>query len=115
LTDEAKIEPLTRHFEYVLELGEVRATRSVSTLVDGMLGRANRDNDVEAVFLPRYIWGTAIATSGTCNCWDTMSGLREQALPSLNRRKMEKRTIPVGMLVLRLTIINGGNTFHSCG
>jgi len=55
LTDEAKIEPLTRHFEYLLKLGEVRATRSVSTLVDGMLGRANRDNDVEAVFLPRYM------------------------------------------------------------
>ena len=53
--DQSKIQPLMRHFEYHLELGEVRATRTVSTLVDGMQGRTNRDNDDEAIFLPRYM------------------------------------------------------------
>jgi hypothetical protein len=53
--DKSKIEPLMRHFKYLLELGEVRATRTVSTLVNGMQGGANRDNDNEAIFLPRYM------------------------------------------------------------
>ena len=33
----------TLHYEYLLNLGEVRATRVVATLVDGVQGHANRD------------------------------------------------------------------------
>jgi hypothetical protein len=39
-----KYEPLLRHFEYLKNLGEVRATKVVATLVDGMQGHANRDD-----------------------------------------------------------------------
>jgi hypothetical protein len=53
--EEHKLQPLMRHFEYLLELVEVRATRTVTTLVDGMEVRANCDDDAEAVFLPRYM------------------------------------------------------------
>ena len=53
--DKSKIEPLMRHFEYLLELGEVQATQTVSTLVNGVQGHANCDNDDEAIFLPRYM------------------------------------------------------------
>ena len=55
VTNERKHEPLMRHFQYLLELGEVRATRTVTTLVDGMAGRANHDDDADATFLPRYL------------------------------------------------------------
>ncbi len=55
VTNERKHEPLMRHFQYLLELGKVRATRTVTTLVDGMAGRANRDDDADATFLPRYM------------------------------------------------------------
>jgi hypothetical protein len=44
--------PLQHHMEYLLELGEVRATRVVATLVDGIQGRANREDTVDNVYLP---------------------------------------------------------------
>ena len=44
-TDGCKIQPLMRHFEYLLELGEVGAIQTVTTLVDGMEGREKIRND----------------------------------------------------------------------
>ena len=42
-----------RHLEYLMELGdEVRATRVVTTLVEGMEARVNRDNDDDERYLP---------------------------------------------------------------
>ena len=53
--NEQKLGPLVRHFEHMMKLGEVRATRCVATLVDGTLGHTNRDDDDEAIYLPRYM------------------------------------------------------------
>ena len=53
--DEQKLVPLIRHFEHMTKLGEVRATRCVATLVDGMHGHTNRDDDDEAIYLPGYM------------------------------------------------------------
>ena len=50
--NECKYQPLFHHFEYLKNLGEVRATRAVATLVDGMSGHANRDNNIEVIYLP---------------------------------------------------------------
>jgi hypothetical protein len=51
--NDRKMGPLMRHFEYLMELGdEVRATRVVTTLVDGMQARVNRDDDDDARYLP---------------------------------------------------------------
>ena len=41
--DDLWMQALTHHYEYLLNLGEVRATRVVATLVDGVQGHANRD------------------------------------------------------------------------
>jgi hypothetical protein len=50
--NEHKMGPLMRHFEYLMELGdEVRATRVVTTLVEGMQARVNRDDDDGARYL----------------------------------------------------------------
>ena len=43
---------LKQHFEYLLELGKVYATRVLATLVDGEQGHANRDGTVDMVYLP---------------------------------------------------------------
>jgi hypothetical protein len=43
---------LKEHFEYLLELGECRATRVIATLVDGKTGHTNRDDTVNMVYLP---------------------------------------------------------------
>jgi hypothetical protein len=51
--NDCKMGPLMRHFEYLMELGDkVRATRVVTTLVEGMQVRVNRDNDDNARYLP---------------------------------------------------------------
>jgi hypothetical protein len=50
--DDERGKTLTEHFEYLLELGEVRATRVIATLVDGVQGHANRDDTVDMVYLP---------------------------------------------------------------
>jgi hypothetical protein len=47
-----KYEPLLRHFEYPKNLGEVRATKVVATLVDGMQGHANCDDSLDVTYLP---------------------------------------------------------------
>jgi hypothetical protein len=41
--NDQKYDPLMRHLEYLKNLGEVRATGVLATLVDGMQGHANRD------------------------------------------------------------------------
>ena len=52
-TDEKRSKALKDHFESLLSLGEVRATRVIATLVDGEQGRANRDEDTaDMVYLP---------------------------------------------------------------
>jgi hypothetical protein len=50
--NERKYRPLKDHFEYIQNLGEVRATRVVATLVDGMGGHVNRDNNIDVTYLP---------------------------------------------------------------
>jgi hypothetical protein len=50
--DDQKYEPLMRHFEYLKNLGEVRVTRVVATLVNGMQGHANRDKSPDMTYLP---------------------------------------------------------------
>ncbi len=50
--NERKLEPLQRHFEYLLNLSEVQATKVVSTLVDGMQGRLNRNDASNVTYLP---------------------------------------------------------------
>jgi len=50
--NERKYQPLLHHFEYLKNLGEVRVTRVVATLVDGMGGHANCDNNIDVTYLP---------------------------------------------------------------
>ena len=50
--DDPRLEPLLAHLDYLLNLGEVCATCVVATLVDGMLGNANREDTIDQVFLP---------------------------------------------------------------
>jgi hypothetical protein len=50
--NERKYQPVLHHFEYLKNIGEVRATRAVATLVDGMGGHANRDDNIDITYLP---------------------------------------------------------------
>ena len=50
--NERKYQPVLHHFEYLKNLGEVRATRAVATMVDGVGGHANRDDNIEVIYLP---------------------------------------------------------------
>ena len=50
-----KIEPMMRHLQYLTNLGEVRATRVVSSMVEDMEERTNRDVDDDAIYLPKYM------------------------------------------------------------
>ena len=53
--DPRKLEPLVQHFEYLKNLGEVRATQVVSTLVDGMIQHHNCKDETtasEVTYLP---------------------------------------------------------------
>jgi hypothetical protein len=59
--NERKYQPLLHHFEYLKNLGEVRATRAVATFVDGMCGHANRDNIIDVTYLP--------ISMGYCSCY----------------------------------------------
>ena len=47
--NESRLAPLNSHFNYLLQLGEVRGTRVIATLVDGVVGRTNRDDTVDMV------------------------------------------------------------------
>ena len=50
--DDPHATPLQHHMEYLLELGEVRATQVVATFVDGVQGRTNREDTVDMIYLP---------------------------------------------------------------
>ncbi len=50
-----KIEPLMRHLQYLTNLGKGRATRVISTVVEGMEESTNCDVDDDAIYLPRYM------------------------------------------------------------
>jgi hypothetical protein len=50
--NDPRFKSLKEHFDIMMNLGEVRATRVVATMVDGVAGRANRDDTTEMVFLP---------------------------------------------------------------
>ena len=57
--DDERGKALREHFDYLLQLGEVRATRVIATMVDGAQGHANRGettvdvgNDTTVVYLP---------------------------------------------------------------
>ncbi len=41
-----------RYFEYLKNLGEVRATRVVATLINGMQGNTNCNNSINETYLP---------------------------------------------------------------
>ena len=45
-------EVLNGHFDYLLQLGEVQATRAVATLVNGAAGHNNREVADDEVYLP---------------------------------------------------------------
>jgi hypothetical protein len=60
--NEHKYEPLQRHFEYLSNLGEVRAAKVVPTLVDGMQGRVNCNDASDMTYLPILI--------GYCSCYN---------------------------------------------
>ncbi len=69
-----------RHFEYLMELGDkVRATRVVTTLVEGMQARVNRDDDDGARYLPmsmgyRKCYKRYMGSLGYTNVRTTASG-----------------------------------------
>jgi hypothetical protein len=50
--DDPRLPALKNSLDYLLGLGEVRATRAVATLVDGASGHANRNDTVDNVYLP---------------------------------------------------------------
>ena len=52
VTDEKRTTALKNHFDALLCLGEVRATRVIATLVDGEQGHANREDTTDMVYLP---------------------------------------------------------------
>jgi len=50
--DDKRANELKVHFERLLQLGEVRATRVIATFVDGEQGHANREDTVDMAYLP---------------------------------------------------------------
>ena len=50
--DDPRLAPLLMHLDYLLNLGEVCATRVVTTLVDGIQGHANREDTIDQAYLP---------------------------------------------------------------
>jgi len=78
--NDRKMGPLMRHLEYLMELGdEVRATRVVTTLVEGMDARVNRNNDDNERYLPmsmgyRNSYKRYLASLGYTNVRSTASG-----------------------------------------
>ena len=60
--DDAQLQELLNgHFNYLLQLGEVRATWAVATLVDGAAGHNNHEVADDEVYLP--------ISMGYCNCY----------------------------------------------
>jgi hypothetical protein len=50
--NDQKYEPLMRHFEYLKNLSEVRATQVIATLVNGMQSHANCGDSLDVTYLP---------------------------------------------------------------
>ncbi len=61
LTNERKYEPLMRYFEYLSNLGEVRATQVLAILVDGVQGRKNCNDAHNVAYL--------LTLMGYCTCY----------------------------------------------
>jgi hypothetical protein len=69
-TNDQKYKPLMRHFEYLKNLGEVRATWVVATLVKGMQGHTNCTDSLDVLtwLTSQYCWDIGPATRGTWHC-----------------------------------------------
>ena len=63
----AVLEDLNLHFDYLPQLGEVRATRMIATLVDGVAGCTNREEVEEMVYL--------LISMGYWNCYQRYMAL----------------------------------------
>ncbi len=50
--DTRKLEPLVSHFEYLMNLGDVRATQVVSRFIDGMGSHDNCNASLDVTYLP---------------------------------------------------------------
>ena len=77
--DKTRLVPLTRCFKHLMKLGEVRATRSVATLVDGMLGHLAMPIGMSMMmrFTFQCTWVTAFATIGTWHHWVILCGVTQ--------------------------------------
>ncbi len=110
--NERKYRPLKDHFEYLQNLGEVRGTRVVATLVNGMGGHVNHDNNIEVTYLPismgyrncykRYMkaLGYDVRTTSTGGYW-------------LLQRRKERKQIPVSTLAFQRTTTCGSETIKT--
>jgi hypothetical protein len=67
--NDARLALLKAHFQYMMNLGEVRATRVAATLVDGVAGHSNHDNAEDMVYLPISI--------GVWMGWDIECGVTQ--------------------------------------
>ena len=56
--NDPRFKSLKEHFDIMMHLGKVQATGVVAIMVDGLAGRANRDDSP-------FRWGTGTVTSGT--------------------------------------------------
>ncbi len=72
-----KYEPLMRHFKYLKNLGEVRATQVVATLVDGMQGHANCDDSINVTYL--------LISMGYWSCYERYMALLGYAVQTMER------------------------------
>ena len=75
--DEIKLLPLIKHFEYLLNLGELRATRVVATLVDGEQGHSNREDTVDMTYLPISMGYIVCVINVTCLRWGITFGANQ--------------------------------------
>jgi hypothetical protein len=92
--DGQKYEPLMRHFEYLKNLGEVRATRVIAILVDGMQGWANCKDSLDVTYLPILL--------GYWSCYKQYMAL----LGSLVRTTAMGAFIVMGGVVRKLMLVS---------
>ena len=86
---------LKQHFDHLMQLGEVQATRVMAALVDGV--QAGQTNCKDTVDFRQLIWSIyqsqwdiGIATSGTLHRWGTMLGVF-QMVKQLWKGRMERK------------------------
>ena len=99
--NDPRLGPLKFHLDYLLSLGEVRATRVVATLVDGIQGHANCDDTVDMVYLP--------ISMGFRSCY-------KQYMHSLGfkaRSRPDRRVVVNGIDMVSHIIQSGKKTIHS--